>query len=183
MSGEHREQRRRLAGGLVIGLCMLAGCGDSNAADPEPSVSISEPPPTSETPTTAAALRLGDPATPTAAVKASVLEYRPEFASSVPANVRPAAVLVRMCSTDIQVGEPFDFGPDSWRLRTPGGNDYEAFRPSDAPGVVQPALNGERPGAGVCVEGWVYFKVRAKTETPEVALVDGGGDLAVWDLR
>ena len=184
MPGEYRERRRRLACGLAIGLCMLAGCGGSgNAADPGPSVSISEPPPTSETPSTAAALGLGDPATPTAAVKASVLDYRPDFPSSVPADIRPAAVLVRMCSTGIQVGEQFDFGPHSWRLRTPGGHDYEAFRPADAPGVVQPALNGERPGAGVCVEGWVYFKVQANTETPEAVLVDGAGDLAVWELR
>ena len=159
---------------------MLVGCG-GDTADPEPSVSISVPPPTSETPSTATALRLGDPASPTAAVKASVLDYSPNFDRS--AGIRHAAVLVEMCSTGIQVGESFDFSADSWLLRTAGGHDYEAFRPSDARGVVLPALNGERPGAGVCVEGWVYFKVQAGTKTPEAVLVDDGGDLAVWELR
>ena len=160
---------------------MLVACGGDTAADPEPSVSISEPPPTSATPSTATALRLGDPVSPTAAVKATVLEYRPSFDRS--AGKRHAAVLVRMCSSGIQVGESFGFSPDSWFLRTAGGHDYEAFRPSDAPGVVLPALNGELPGAGVCVEGWVYFRVRARTRTPEAILVDDGGDLAVWELR
>jgi hypothetical protein len=144
-------------------------------------VSISEPAPTSDTPSAAEALRLGDPSTPIAAVRASVLKYRPEFDRT--RGLRHAAVLVEMCSTGIQVGKSFDFGPDSWRLRARGGHDYEAFRPSDAPVIVQPALNGERPGAGVCVAGWVYFKVRAGIKTPEAVLVEGPGDLAVWELK
>ena len=176
-----REELIQLTVWLLGGFLALTGCGGSEPGQPEPSVSISEPPPTSKTPSTATALRLGDPGSPTAAVKASVLDYRPDFDES--AGRRNAAVLVEMCSTGIQVGEPFNFGPASWLLRTPGGHDYEARRPSDAPGVVQPALNGERPSADDCVEGWVYFKVPAGIRTPEAVLVDDGGDLAVWELR
>lgn len=159
---------------------LLTSCA-SDTTGPEPSASISEPSPTSDTPSVATTLRLGDPATPTAAVKASVLEYRPRFDRS--AGNRHAAVLVRMCSTGIQVGQPFDFSSNSWRLRTPGGHDYEAFQPAAAPGVVQPALDGEQPGAGKCTEGWIYYKVRAGTKTPEAVLVEGPGDLAVWELK
>jgi hypothetical protein len=62
---------------------LRAACG-GDTADPEPSVSISEPPPTSETPSTATALRFGDPASPTASVKASVLDYRPNIPATKP---------------------------------------------------------------------------------------------------
>ena len=168
-------------GALLLGLSSACGEGSPKSA---PTTEASSSPKPAGTPAVGSELTLGVPASPTAAIKATVLRYRSHFARPARSDIRYAAVLIRLCSTGIQVGGPVDFGPTAWRLRSSGGHDYESIEVDSPPAAVRPALSADRvPDAGQCVDGWAYYEVPAKTKTQEVAFVDGAGDLAVWKLR
>ena len=178
--------RDRLAPLTLVSVLLLgisSACGGGTPEPPRKAEATGSPEPAG-TPAVGSKLTLGIPASPTAAVKATVLQYQPRFTRPARSDVRYAAVLIRLCSTGIQVGGPVDFGPTAWRLRSPGDRDYESIEVESPPANVQPPLRAERvPAAGKCVEGWAYYEVPAKTPTPEAAFVDGAGDLAVWELR
>ena len=178
-----RNRTAPLTLGGVLLLAILSACG-GGAPEPAQRTEATSSPDPSGTPAVGSKLTLGIPASPTAAVKATVLQYQPRFTRPARSDVRYAAALIRLCSTGIQVGGPVDFGPTAWRLRSRSDRDYESIEVESPPANVQPPLSAERvPAEGKCVEGWAYYEVPAKTTTPEIAFVDGAGDLAVWELR